>query len=82
MGFEAQDPGVVAKILVQPGQEVSRNFEERSTAPTHIMHSCFRRVSFGPLSQISVGTPILVIVDDADDVSFSSIIFHLSKKPH
>jgi pyruvate dehydrogenase E2 component (dihydrolipoamide acetyltransferase) len=22
MGFEAQDPGVVAKILVQPGSEV------------------------------------------------------------
>eukprot|EP00613_Pedinella_sp_CCMP2098_P060250 CAMPEP_0171985368 /NCGR_PEP_ID=MMETSP0993-20121228/274314_1 /TAXON_ID=483369 /ORGANISM="non described non described, Strain CCMP2098" /LENGTH=146 /DNA_ID=CAMNT_0012638231 /DNA_START=24 /DNA_END=461 /DNA_ORIENTATION=+ len=37
MGFEAQDPGVVAKILVQAGQE------------------------------IKVGTPIVVIVDDADD---------------
>jgi len=39
MGFEAQDPGVVAKILVQPGSEVT------------------------------VGTPILVVVDDADDAA-------------
>jgi biotin carboxyl carrier protein len=39
MGFEAQDPGVVAKILVPAGSEVK------------------------------VGTPIMIIVDEADSVT-------------
>lgn len=52
MGFEAQDPGVVAKILVQAGTEVK------------------------------VGAPIMIIVDDADSVKKETntpllIVFHI-----
>ena len=35
MGFEAQDPGVVAKILVQPGSEVSLGLLQPT--PPHLL---------------------------------------------